>query len=198
MIDTTPDKGSLVQGGLRFLLSSVPKAIIGTLILASIALNFANAAGRYVFLEPIIWAEEIMIYIMMWITFAGAVLVTWRNRHLSMDIFVLLLPTRWRHAVNWLVVVGFVVVLGIVLVHSWQVLAVYFRTWPRSNVAEIPMVIPHAAVLFGVFLMLVAVLVRLRMYILGEYEAESGEVVGGFTAVPHEPKRADTTDEAGV
>lgn len=198
MIDTPSHKGSLVQGVLHFLLSSVPKAIIGTLVLASIAINFANAAGRYVFLEPIIWAEEIMIYIMMWITFAGAVLVTWRNRHLSMDIFVLLLPTRWRHAVNWLIVVGFVVVLGIVLVHSWQVLAVYFRTWPRSNVAEIPMVIPHAAVLFGVFLMLVAVLGRLRMYILGEYEAESGEVVGGFTAAPREPKRADATDEPGV
>jgi len=44
---------------------TIPRFIIGVAILVGIAINVANVIGRYFFLEPIIWAEEIMIYIMV-------------------------------------------------------------------------------------------------------------------------------------
>ena len=56
---------------------TVPRVIIGALILFSIALNFANVIGRYVFFSSIIWAEEVMIFIMVWCVFIGAILVSY-------------------------------------------------------------------------------------------------------------------------
>ena len=67
-------------------LMAVPRFLVAALILTSIAINFANVIGRYVFFSPIIWAEEVMIFIMVWCVFIGAVLVTWDGRHLRMDL----------------------------------------------------------------------------------------------------------------
>jgi len=74
---------------LTFGLVTIPRLILGTLILVGIAINFANVIGRYLFQAPIIWAEEIMIYIMIWAVLAGAVLVSWDGNHLKMDFFTL-------------------------------------------------------------------------------------------------------------
>ena len=51
---------------IHFGLVTIPRLIIGCMILVGILINVANVIGRYLFLEPIIWAEEIMIYIMVW------------------------------------------------------------------------------------------------------------------------------------
>ena len=159
-----------MRRGLELLIGTLPRIVIGVLILASIGINFANVIGRYVFHAPIVWAEEIMIYIMVWITFAGAVLVTWRNRHLSMNMFTIMLPRRWMRLVNVGAVLAFMAVCVFVIVQSWHVVALFRSTGQLSVVAEIPMVIPHAAVLFGFVLMLLAVIVRFRFCIEGGAE----------------------------
>ena len=76
---------NLIPKPIHFGLISVPRAIIGCMILVGILINVANVIGRYMFLEPIIWAEEIMIYIMVWTVFIGAILVTFDGQHLKMD-----------------------------------------------------------------------------------------------------------------
>lgn len=159
-----------MRKGLEFCVATLPRLIIGVLILVSIGINFANVIGRYVYLSPIVWAEEIMIYIMVWITFAGAVLVTWRNRHLSMDMFTIMLPQRWRRIVNVGTALAFIAVCIFAIVQSWHVVALFYATGQVSVVAEVPMVIPHAAPLFGFALMLLAVLVRFRSRIEGGAE----------------------------
>ena len=72
------------------------RAVLGTLILAGVALNFANVVGRYVFFQPIIWAEEVLVFIMIWCVMLGATVVTWENQHLRMDAVYHLTPPRGR------------------------------------------------------------------------------------------------------
>ena len=76
------------------------RAALGALILAGVALNFANVVGRYVFWKPIIWAEEILVFIMVWCVMLGATLVTWENQHLRMDAVYHLAPPRLRRWLN--------------------------------------------------------------------------------------------------
>ena len=64
---------------------NVIRAVLGALIFAGVALNFANVVGRYVFFKPIIWAEEVLVFIMIWCVMLGATVVTWENQHLRMD-----------------------------------------------------------------------------------------------------------------
>jgi TRAP-type C4-dicarboxylate transport system permease small subunit len=157
---------------LTFAVLTVPRTIIGAAILASIAINFANIVGRYILLAPIIWAEEIMIYINVWCVFIGCILVTWDGRHLKMDLFSVMLKSPWKQIVNTIAVVGFILVCIFVVLQSWTVSGMMARLDQRSVVAEIPMVVPHAAVLLGFGAMLVVLLYKIRSYIIGAFGSD--------------------------
>src|ERR1043165_7587274 len=71
---------------LEELLIAGVRIIVGAAICVSIGINLANIVGRYLFSEPLVWAEEILSYLMVWSVFLGAVLVTWEGRHIKMDL----------------------------------------------------------------------------------------------------------------
>jgi len=161
------NKSNGIPKSLYFVIVTGPRFIIGVLILVGIAINFGNVIGRYAFLAPIIWAEEIMIYIMVWTVFVGAVLVSFDGQHLKMDFFSIMLPSPWKEIINTIAVVAFLVVCLFVIPRNWEVVALMWNNDQRSVVAEVPMVIPHFALLLGFVLMFIAVIVRIRSHITG-------------------------------
>lgn len=158
---------------IHFGLVTVPRAIIGTMILVGILINVANVIGRYMFLEPIIWAEEIMIYIMVWTVFIGAILVTYDGQHLKMDVFSVMLPSPFKEIINFIALASFLLVCIYVIPNNWIVVELMFNNDQRSVVAEVPMVIPHFALLAGFALMFIALVVRFRSHV-------KGQVTGGI------------------
>jgi TRAP-type C4-dicarboxylate transport system permease small subunit len=158
-----PATPRLITIGLRGI-----RAVLGTLILAGVAINFANVVGRYVFLRPIIWAEEILVFIMVWCVMLGAVVVTWEDRHLRMDAVYHLTAPRVHRWLDLTSTVLFLLAGLFVLVQSARVVALVASTGQRSVVAEVPMVIPYGAILLS-FAMIVGVLAwRLRRFVAGE------------------------------
>jgi TRAP-type C4-dicarboxylate transport system permease small subunit len=128
------------------------KAIERVLALAfifAVCLNFANVIGRYVVGRSISGADEVQIYIMVWMAFLGAAVVAWRRTHLRMDVLVRFLPAALQTALRGLEVVLIVGLAGFTVVQSarytWQ-MAALGRT---SDVGGIPMWIPHSAVALG-------------------------------------------------
>lgn len=168
-----------IPAPLRFVIVTVPRAIVGVLILAGIAINFANVIGRYVFLQPVIWADEAMVYIMVWTVFMGAVLVSFEGQHLKMDFFSIMLPSPWKQIINGIAAVSFLAVCLFVIPQTWTVVKLVWNFGQRSVVAEIPMVIPHAALLLGFVLMFLAVILRVRSYVRGEFAGETAQRYGG-------------------
>ena len=160
---------------------TVPRVIIGALILFSIALNFANVIGRYVFFSSIIWAEEVMIFIMVWCVFIGAILVSYDGRHLKMDLLSTNLKPPLRQIVNACATTT-LLICGFVAVQSYKATSLFGRLGQESTVAGIPMVIPHAALLIGFVLIIVAVSVRYRDHISGSLESDVEEIVEEFDA----------------
>ena len=167
---------------------AVPRFIIAALILFSIALNFANVIGRYVFLSPIIWAEEVMIYIMVWCVFIGAILVSWDGRHLKMDLVSASMPSPWKEAVNLAAVIAFITVCGFVIVPSFEAVSLFARLGQESTVAGIPMVIPHAAILIGFTCMLIGVAVRLRDHVAGVAEGDVEDLLQDLVDGPDDAR----------
>ena len=145
----------------------VVRLVLGTLMLTSIAVNFANVIARRVFSAPFAWAEEAMIYIMVWLVFLGIVLVSWRNDHLKMDLLSSSLRGRWRAAVNVLAIAVVIAVGVYVVVHSLPVVLTFARNDQVSVAAGIPMALPHAAIVIGFGLALVAMLIRFRRNLAG-------------------------------
>ena len=87
-------------------------ALMMALILFQAVLLILSVFFRYVLNSPIVWADELVRYSLVWMTFAGASLATRDNKHIVVDVIDLALPARARRATSWLadaVVVAFMV-----------------------------------------------------------------------------------------
>ena len=91
------DRGARQTAGFRMIdhvlrgvraLVAVLRVLAGVLLVASVALNFANVVGRYFFSASIYWAEEIMLFLMVGCVFLGNGVVAWSGRQLRMDVIV--------------------------------------------------------------------------------------------------------------
>ena len=149
------------------------RVIVGAAIFVSIDINFANIAGRYLFSEPILWAEEILNYLMVWSVFLGAVLVTWEGRHIKMDLISVRIRSPAKEILNAITVAVFAAVCVFMIFQSWTVISMSRQIDQRSVAAEIPMAIAHAGVLLGFIGMLIALLLRLRLYVRNVFGSET-------------------------
>ncbi len=166
------DSNTGVPKALHFGIVTLPRFIIGVMILVGIAINFGNVIGRYAFLSPIIWAEEIMIYIMVWTVFVGSILVSYEGQHLKMDFFSIMLPSPYKEIINFIATVSILAVCLFVIPNNWTVVDLMWTNDQRSVVAELPMVIPHFALLLGFIMIFIAVAVRFRSHVKGTLATE--------------------------
>jgi TRAP-type C4-dicarboxylate transport system permease small subunit len=147
----------------------LPRAVTALLILAGIGINFANVISRYLFGFALYWAEEVMIFLILWCVFLGAVAVAFNGAHLRMDLISARIGPPWRGIVNGLTVAAFVVCGLFVAVQSWKVLDLIASSGDVSVTASVPMVIPHSALLIGMVLMVIAVLLRIGAYLRNRF-----------------------------
>lgn len=138
--------------------------VLGVLVVVAVCLNFANVVGRYVFGSAIFGADEVQTYMMVWMAFLGAVAVTWRDAHLRMDVLVTRLPRAARAALRLVELLLVLATAGVVVWQSWKFVLQMASMDRRSDAAEIPMAIPHGAVLVGFALIALIALVRLATF----------------------------------
>jgi TRAP-type C4-dicarboxylate transport system permease small subunit len=129
--------------------------------IAAVALNFINVVGRYGFGSSILSADELQIFIMVFMTFLGAAVVAWRNQHLRMDVLVNALPLPIRRLVKIAELTVIVVLTAFVLWNSTYYAEQMFKLGRVSDMAQVPMWIPHGAVAAGFGLMALVGCLRL-------------------------------------
>lgn len=154
---------------MRFAFVTVPRWILGTLMLAGVAINFANVVGRYLFGRALFWAEETMVFITIWGVFIGMAAIAYNGEHLNMDLFSQSLRGRWRTALNVAVAGTLLACCVFAAVQSFRVVALFAGAGQVSVAAGIPKAIPHAALAVGFVLTAAAVLVRIRSYLAGKF-----------------------------
>jgi C4-dicarboxylate transporter, DctQ subunit len=130
-------------------------------LLAAVALNFANVIGRYFFSAPIEWAEEVMLFMMVGVVFLGAVAVSREGRQIRMDVVVNFLPPaprRFFEALAGVVEIGVAAAVAVLAFPLVRMLAEFDQ---RSQAAQVPLYIPQALVPIGFTLVALVVVVRL-------------------------------------
>lgn len=154
----------------EFIFIKMPHVLCGTLFLLAMALNFVNVIGRYVFGLPVFWAEETLTFTVIWIVFLMAGSITYRGAHLNMDLVYSRMPAPLQRAVRIAIALALIVCTIYAAVQSWKVVKLHYLTHGVTAGTNIPLVIPHSALLFGFIFMALAALVRLRSYITGKFE----------------------------
>lgn len=159
-------------------LFEVVKIIAAALFACCIVLNFANVVGRYVFAAPIFWAEEVLVFLIIWCVMLGASVVAWEQDHLKVEILELNLPKRALPAYRFILGLVFAVVAGIVAVEGFGLVHRLADLNQRSVVAQIPMSVAYSAIVVGFSLMTLACLFRLYEAAFARTRAEPADRTG--------------------
>ena len=123
--------------------------ILALALIAAVVFNFVNVIGRYVFGRTFIAADEVQIYIMVYVAFLGAAVATWRRVHLRMDVLVKMLPRGAQAALATVELVLIVVLAAFVTYVACGYVAQMAGLDARSQNAGIPMWLPHSAIALG-------------------------------------------------
>jgi TRAP-type C4-dicarboxylate transport system permease small subunit len=130
-----------------------------------VLLNFTNVVGRYLLGLSLLGSDEVQVFIMVAMTFLGAVVVTRRNGHLRMDVLARRMPGAVRVLLRIAEQILLIVLAGFVLSQSYFYAAQMFRIGRASDMAGIPMWIPHGTVALGFALILLIACWRLATII---------------------------------
>jgi tripartite ATP-independent transporter DctM subunit len=101
----------LVEAVLGLAVALVASAIL----VFEVALLFACVVARYLFHNPLIWADELASTLFVWLSSLGAVLATWRNAHMRLTAFISRADPQLRQKIEvivLLVISAFVLILA--------------------------------------------------------------------------------------
>jgi TRAP-type C4-dicarboxylate transport system permease small subunit len=135
--------------------------LVALLLLAAVAINFSNVVGRYVFSQPLAWAEEALGFLQIGFVVIGAALVTRANAHLRMDAVEHLMSASTR---RWLDIAAGILTVAVALVvvaMSWRIASGMLANDTRTVVLEIPLAIPYCTFAIGFALMALFALARI-------------------------------------
>lgn len=154
----------------EFVFVRMPHVLSGILFLLAVVLNFVNVVGRYVFGMPIFWAEETLTFTIIWIVFLVVGTITYRGAHLNMDLLYSRMPPAVQRVVRIAIALALIVCTVYTALQSWTVVKLHYLTHGVTAGTNIPLVIPHSALLFGFAFMAAAAIVRLPSYISGKFD----------------------------
>jgi TRAP-type transport system small permease protein len=148
-------------------LARIIELVLALAFIVAVVLNFTNVVGRYLFGLSLLGSDEVQVFIMVAMTFLGAIVVTRRNAHLRMDVLVRFLPEPMCLALRIAEQALLIVLAGFVLSQSYFYARQMFRIGRTSDMAGVPMWIPHGTVGLGFSLILLIACWRLIVVVTG-------------------------------
>ncbi|MDA0685081.1 MAG: TRAP transporter small permease [Bacteroidetes bacterium] len=139
--------------GLDRVISILEKGFIALCLLAGALLLFVNVLMRYIFLAPISWAEEVTLYLCVWLVFVGGSVAVREKGHIAIDLLPHILSPQGRVLLARLVALLCLVFL---LVFCWYSLQHVVRVKSIGQVTPImqaPMWLTYLAMPVGSLLM---------------------------------------------
>lgn len=152
---------------MRFVFVTLARGVMGMLMLAGVAIGFSNVVARYLFGYALFWAEEVMVFLIIWGVFVGVAAAAYDRAHLNMDLFSQSFRGTVLAFLNALMLAVLLAACVFMIVQSWQVVTLFYQGGVVSVSAGVPKWIAHSALPVGFALMALAVLSRLPLYLRG-------------------------------
>ena len=129
-------------------------------LIVAILFNVINVTGRYVTGFTLTGIDELEVYLLIWIAFLNAAVVSWRRDHLRMDLIVKALPGPMRRVTHAFEALILLIVTTFVAYYSFVYVQRIVRLGAVSDMARVPTWIAHSAVFVGFALMALTALYR--------------------------------------
>lgn len=155
---SVPERAMNVFSRICLLLSGLSLTLI-------VIINGVNVFCRYVLFWALSWAEEAMVFLMIFGVFVGAISVTWDRIHIRIDAIIGLLGARLRMAAEWLAIFITAAVLLPIGWVSWGVVRKLYEFEQKSDALHMPVWIPQVTIPFALLVIpAVMVLAMLRRH----------------------------------
>lgn len=126
------------------------KLVIALCLAAMVVLVFGNVALRYLFNSGLTQSEELSRWLLVWLTFLGAIIAVREHAHLGVDTLVKVLPTLGKKIcfvisyvlmlwANWLLVQG-----------SWKQAVITYGDAAPATQLSVGLFFYSSGVVFGV------------------------------------------------
>ncbi len=123
-----------------------------------VTVSIAQVFFRFILDSPLVWSEELARFLMLWMVFLGASVVSYRQAHLGVDFLFDYLPPKiniFLKAISTTVTLVFLIVLVITSMELLRVAG--YATSPALN---IPLSYWRVSVVAGSSLMILALVVN--------------------------------------
>ena len=116
--------------------ATVCLTLAGLALFTIVVINGVNVVARYLFGSPFSWAEELMLYLMIFGVFTGGIAITWRNQHIRIATIIERAPPRVQLLARLAAAVASIVVLSTVAVASFGLVSLLY-SFERSSSAAL-------------------------------------------------------------
>lgn len=156
-------------------LNALMEYLMGILMLALVGITFSEVFRRYVLNDPTHWASELCRFILIWMTFTGACIVTRLIAHLTMGFTIHRFVNKpLSKFIRIFISVCAAVSMMVLTYYSAKVtLLAGYRSAPMTGM---PMYIPWAALPINGAVMSIYMIAETIKHIFGEVE-ETEEVI---------------------
>jgi TRAP-type C4-dicarboxylate transport system permease small subunit len=152
-----------LEAAAELILHRLPLTLAAILLLAAIAINFSNVVARYLFRASLYWADEAMVFLVIWSIFLAAIAVTYDGSHLTMDLFSTRLAPRWQRALDGAIAAVCILTFAFMAWQAMTVVRTLMRNDQRSIALDIPIAVAHSALLVGFVFSALVVAVRVAL-----------------------------------
>ncbi len=133
--------------------------VVVALLVVMTIVTSAGVFWRYVMNDALSWAEELGCYMLVWVSFLGAALATYRGAHIGIDVVYDRLPRWGQRVLDISVNSAIVVFMGAILLSSLKILpVVHTRISPTLFVS---MDIPYLVLPVSAGIILIQTIVRM-------------------------------------
>jgi TRAP-type C4-dicarboxylate transport system permease small subunit len=129
--------------------ASVARVLLGMVLIVMVAINVINAICRYVFGIVFPGADEILVFMMIWLVMLGLILVSAERRNIALDFLATRVGPRTRLVLSVIQHLAMTLACAFATVQCWLFVSRVARIGQTSMALGIPMAIPHFALVVG-------------------------------------------------
>ncbi len=134
------------------------RIFVGIVFAVIVTLTIAQVFFRFVLDSPLVWSEELVRLLLIWMTFIGAAVVCWDGRHLNVDVLFVRMPAGIRRALRLINVSLAVIFLAVLVWGGWPLIEL--AHWVEIGALDLPESYYRVPAIIGGVLMILFILLR--------------------------------------